>query len=120
LKEDAMSLSKRQERAKHETVGVQKTGGVDPTLWWDFAPEQRVMTIDGVMGTVTAVLDGPYPGYEEYEVVLDHGLGGGSYTASQLREAGTVTASEHHLASDDYPEMGTILHERPDPAKKVF
>lgn len=106
----------RQVRAAHETVGAQKYA-VQSELWWDFAPEQRVMTIDGVMGTVTAVLDGPYPGYEEYEVVLDHGMGGGSYTASQLREATNVTASEHHLASEDYPEMGAILFERPDPAK---
>lgn len=115
-----MSLSGRQERAKHETVGVQKTGGVDPTLWYDFVPEQRVMTIDGIAGIVTAVLDGPYPGYEEYQVVLDNGMGGGAYTASQLREADRVTAVDHHIASDDYPEMGSILFERPDPAKKVF
>jgi hypothetical protein len=112
-----MSLSGRQERAKHETTGVQKTGGVDPTLWWDFAPEQRVMTVDGIMGTVTAVYDGPYPGYEEYQVTLDNGLGGGAYTSSQLREANNVVASEHHLASDDYPEMGSVLFDRPDPAK---
>lgn len=112
-----MRVSGRLQRAKHDTIGVQKTGGVDPSVFWDFAPEQRVMTVDGIMGTVTAVLDGPYPGTEEYQVVLDHGMGGGSYTASQLREAGAVTASEHHLASDDYEELGTILFDRPDPAK---
>lgn len=112
-----MKLTGRQVRAKHETIGVQKTGGVQTDLWWDFAPEQRVMTVDGILGTVTAVIDGPHPGMEEYQVVLDNNLGGGSYTASQLREAGNVTASEHHLASDDYPEMGSILFERPDPAK---
>lgn len=112
-----MSLSGRQERAKHDTVGVQKTGGVDTSIWWDFRPEQRVMTVDGILGTVTAVLDGPYPGYEEYQVVLDDNMGGGAYTASQLREATNVTAVDHHMASDDYPEMGSILFDRPDPAK---
>jgi hypothetical protein len=115
-----MSLSGRHEHARHETVGVQKQGGVDPTLWYDFKPQQRVMTIDGILGIVTAVSDGPYPGYEEYQVTLDHGMGGGAYTSSQLREADKVTASDHHVASDDYPEMGSILFDRPDPGKKVY
>ncbi len=44
-----------------------------------------------------------------YQVEYDGGLGHGSHTASELV----------HLASEDYPEMGDILYERPDPARHV-
>lgn len=109
--------------AKHDTAQVQKVA-VDSTLWWEYKPEQRVMTIDGIAGTVTAVLDGPHPGSEAYEVRLDNGMGGGQYTASQLSRASTTTAShEHeatglHLAHEDYPELGSILYDRP-PIERV-
>jgi hypothetical protein len=99
-----------------------------------FAQGQRVMTIDGLAGRVLFVSASFSPGITEYEVVLDGGMGQGVYTASQLRAVPAdlrtappgnhlpagVTASfeaeaEAHLASEDYPEMGTVLHDRPDP-----
>jgi hypothetical protein len=99
--------------SRHDTLSVRKQS-MDTTVFHDFKTGQRVMTVDGIAGLVTAVWDGPMPGNEEYEVKLDNGLGGGQYTASQLSSVGApVMASDHHLASDDYPEMGTILHDRP-------
>jgi hypothetical protein len=114
-----MNFSGRHTRIAHDTLGVQKTGGVSSEDYWDFKPTQRVMTVDGILGTVEAVFDGPWPGAEEYQVVLDDGMGGGSYVASQLSTAAQTTASEHHLASDDYEELGTVLFDRPDPARQV-
>jgi 8-oxo-dGTP pyrophosphatase MutT (NUDIX family) len=119
-----MGLGRRNAR-QHETVGFQKNA-MDSTVFWEFKPQQQVMTVDGVPGVVTAVLDGPYPGTEAYEVTLDNGLGGGSYTASQLQPlAGTTASHDHeatglHLASDDYPEMGSILHDRPPIERMTF
>ena len=111
-----MGLGSRHARL-HQTTAVQKQA-MDTSVYWDFKPEQRVMTTDGVPGVVTAVLDGPVPGFEAYQVTLDDGLGGGQYTASQLRAAEHVVAGEHHTAQDDYPELGTILSDRPDPAQR--
>jgi hypothetical protein len=87
---------------------------VQTELWADFHEGQRVRTIDGIHGTVAAIEDGPVPGAEAYRVTLDHGLGGGVYTTSQLQAAGEAKTSEHHMATDDYPELGSILSERPD------
>jgi hypothetical protein len=109
-----MGLRSRDVR-RHETVGVQKTA-VDSSAYWDYHPNQRVMTVDGVPGRVTAVQDGPYPGTEAYLVELDRGLGGGEYRTGELRALHTVTSSEH-LASEDYPELGDILLRRPDIAR---
>lgn len=97
----------------HETMAVRKLA-MDASVFHVFKEGQQVMTIDGVPGTVTAVWDGPVAGNENYEVALVNGLGGGQYTAGQLTAMGVpTTASEHHLASDDYPELGTILYDRP-------
>jgi hypothetical protein len=103
----------------------------------EFHVGQRVVTIDGVAGRIQFVTGSFSPGVAEYQVTLDNGMGGGTYTASQLRAvpdsyqapsgphsnlpAGVTAALEAeavevHLASEDYPEMGQILHERPDPA----
>lgn len=97
----------------HNTVAVRKMA-MDASVFHVFKEGQQVMTIDGVPGTVTAVWDGPVPGNEDYEVRLVNGVGGGHYTSSQLTAVGPapVTAAEH-LASDDYPELGSILHDRP-------
>ena len=106
----------------------------------DFRVGQRVMTIDNIPGRVLFVSGSFAPGVEEYQVVLDGGMGQGAYTASQLRPlpdavrspyAGVppgllpsgVTAAldevddslDTRMASYWYPEMGTILHDRPDP-----
>ncbi len=108
----------------------------------EFATGQRVMTIDGLPGRILFIASSFSPGISEYQVMLDGGLGQGTYTASQLRalpadyRAGAnpapagllpagVTASfeteaaEQHLASDDYPEMGTVLSDRPDPGTLI-
>jgi 8-oxo-dGTP pyrophosphatase MutT (NUDIX family) len=114
-----MGLGQRGAR-RHETSGAHKHAGVRSEDYWDFAPDQHVMTVDGVGGIVTAVLDGPYPGNETYEVTLDSGLGGGQYTASQLSASDRTTASVDHTAADDYPELGSILSERPDPALQRY
>lgn len=105
------------------------TAGVDPTIYYEFRPGQRVLTREGISGTVTAVEDGPHPGSEQYVVTLDGGLGGGEYAAGELRSAPGVTAaaegqveidgvqSDLHpgrTAADDYPELGTILLDRPN------
>src|SRR5690606_22180935 len=83
-------------------------------------------TIDGP-GRVVAVHDGPFPGAEEYEIRLEGGLGGGTYDAGQITASAPVEASVGqseaagiHLASDDYPELGTLLHDRPDPASLTY
>lgn len=109
----------------------------DAALDTEFRPGQRVVTIDGVAGRIQFVTGSFAPGVAEYQVVLDNGMGGGTYTASQLRPvpdsyrapsgphanlpAGVTAAieaeaGEIHLASEDYPEMGSVLHDRPDPA----
>jgi hypothetical protein len=102
----------------HDTVGL-RTHAVNAELWHEFHAGQRVQTVDGIAGVVAAVEDGPFPGAEQYVVELDRGLGGGQYTAAQLTALGPAQASEVHTAADDYPEMGSILHDRPDIAKKA-
>ncbi|MEU6362304.1 hypothetical protein [Streptomyces albidoflavus] len=103
------------QRRHHETLGVQRLA-VRSEDYWEYRPEQRVQTSDGLPGVVQAVLDGPFPGSEEYHVVLDRGMGGGRYTASQLRPAAATTAAMEQTAAADYPELAQILVERPDPA----
>lgn len=107
----------RRQGRLHQTVAAQQS-----ETYWDYQPEQRVMTVDGP-GRVIAVSDGPFPGAEEYEIRLEGGLGGGTYTPSQITAAGPVQASVSqvdasvtHTADIDYPELGTILYDRPDPA----
>lgn len=103
---------------RHETV-ASKTAGVDPSAYWDFQPGQRVMTVDGFAGTVASVNDGPLAGTETYIVTLANNLGGGEYTASQLRATSDATGAVHHTADQDYPELGTILTDRPDIARNT-
>ncbi|MFD7835620.1 hypothetical protein [Streptomyces sp. NPDC059761] len=105
------------QRRGHQTLAVQRLA-VHSEEYWDYRPDQRVRTTDGFNGTVKAVLDGPYPGNEEYQVVLDGGMGGGAYTASQLRPAASTTAAMEQTAAADYPELAEILVERPDPARQ--
>jgi 8-oxo-dGTP pyrophosphatase MutT (NUDIX family) len=113
----------------HQTLGVQKQALVGE-VFRDFNEGDRVMTRDGYPGRVTAVLDGPYPQTETYEVTLDRGVGGGQYSASQLSkmaettaariqdvvlpaDLGPIEATTYHQATEDYPELGAILDERP-------
>jgi hypothetical protein len=102
----------------------------------DFAVGQRVRTLDGFLGRVQFVVESFAPGNVGYQVVLDGGAGGGTYLASQLRPvpegyggghqapaylpAGVHTADlDEHEASLDYPEMGDVLTERPDPGRQI-
>lgn len=107
----------------------------------DLTVGRRVQTIDGIPGRILFADAAFSPGLTEYQVVLDNGMGQGTYTASQLRPipddvrppAGAippgllpsgVTAAmepdaEAHVASADYPEMGDVLRERPDPGAVI-
>lgn len=92
---------------------------VRPEVWWEFQPRQRVLTREGIAGTVQAVVDGPGPGNETYVVTLDSGLGGGDYSASELAPLGGATATVERTAEADYPELGTVLLDRLPPAAIV-
>lgn len=99
------------ERRAHDTSGTRKQAGMVPT---EYYAKQRVITVDGLTGTVASVSVSPF-GVEDYEVILDHGMGGGIYSTSQLSPAPTQhEAVGVHLASDDYPILRDILADRPD------
>lgn len=121
---------------KHATrLSQQHQAASDP----GFAVGQRVQTIDGLPGRVLFAAASFSPGLTEYEVMLDHGMGQGTYTATQLRllpadfrsgpqgsnlPAGVTAAFEAeaadaHTADLDYPEMGDILRDRPDPGQQI-
>lgn len=126
--------------ARHSTR-LSRLNGHDAALDPAWAAGQRVMTIDGIAGQVLFTSAAFSPGITEYEVILDGGLGQGTYTASQLRPlpdgyraapgkvppgllpagvtAGLEAEAEIRLASDDYPEMGAVLHDRPDPGSVI-
>lgn len=106
-----------------------------------FRQGQRVRTADGFLGRILFVTEAFSPGAEAYEVQLDDGSGGGTYLASQLRPvpesfggghqapaylpAGVTAALEAeadldaHTADLDYPEMGSVLTDRPDPGRVI-
>lgn len=111
-----MGLGSRR-ASRHDTEALRKLAGMRAETYWDHAPGDRVMTCDGIPGVVTAVLDGFSPGSESYEVKLDGAAGGGLYSSGQLRQtAGGVEANTIHTADQDYPMLGNILRDRPDPA----
>jgi hypothetical protein len=100
---------------------TQHVGGIRSEDYWDFQPGEHVMTIDGFPGVVDQVEDGPIAGAENYLVTLDNGMGGGNYSASMLSKMPSSRAAAGvHLAVEDYPELGSILDERPDPGKMTF
>ena len=97
----------------HETLNAQRYA-VRSEDYADFTVDQHVMTVDGFPGTVTAVLDGPFPGTEAYRVSLDNDMGGGDYRTGDLTPMAGTTAAGLHQAAEDYPELGDILTQRPD------
>jgi hypothetical protein len=122
--------------AQHETLTMQRHALVGE-VYSDFKIGSRVMTIDGLPGKVTAVSDGPFPSLEDYTVLLDNGMGGGTYTSGQLRPLAETTASRveasevyasipveavtEHAANIDYPELEDILERRlPNENIRVF
>jgi hypothetical protein len=66
----------RRTARQHETI--RSEAGVQSEDYADFKMRERVMTCDGYPGRITAIHDGPYPGNEAYEVMLDGGMGGGT------------------------------------------
>lgn len=127
-------------QAVHDTTAMQKNSVQGDVEYGDFVVGDRVMTIDGIAGRVANVAYGPFRSLEEYEVVLDNNMGGGTYTAGQLSplgQQGTVSvlsveaeaqltaqlieASTGHTANHDYPELGDILETRlPNENIKVY
>ena len=90
-----------------------RTAGVPVGAYSDFRPGQRVMTVDGFPGRVVEVLEGPHS--NRIEVVLDNGMGGGTYDDSMLTPLNErSSAVAPRTADQDYPELGTILTDRPD------
>jgi hypothetical protein len=123
--------------ARHDTRASAAHQGAADT---SFRAGQRVRTIDGLIGRILEVTESWAPGNTAYQVVLDNGMGGGTYLESQLRPVGEDYGGLHqapanlpaslgsadgdapedaHLASADYPEMGSVLHDHPDPAHQI-
>jgi 8-oxo-dGTP pyrophosphatase MutT (NUDIX family) len=115
-------------RLAHETLGFLRHAS-SAGASWEFQPGDRVLA-DGLPGVVASVDDTNPVGIESYQVTLDNGLGGGEYTAAQLSRPGSATAAlvDSQVASDAlspveatsqltaafyYPELGTILEDRP-------
>jgi 8-oxo-dGTP pyrophosphatase MutT (NUDIX family) len=122
--------------AFHDTRVMQKNAAFAEEMT-DFREGDRVMTVDGFPGKVTAVLYGPYQGTESYQVELDNDMGGGDYATGQLKpltqrvsslvEAVDYTSSipaeavTSHTADTDYPELETILTDRlPNENIKIY
>lgn len=95
-----------------------KIAGAGPLA--DYQVGQRVMTREGYPGTVNDILEGPSD-LTTLWVTLDGGLGGGEYAEAEVQPlsepvtAGRIDASIEHTASDDYPELGSILTDRLPP-----
>jgi hypothetical protein len=92
---------------------------VDPRLWYEYRPGQRVMTRERVAGTVTAVEDGSRAGDETYLVRLDGGLGGGEYASSELAPLGEQATASGGTAAEHYPGLAGVLVDRPPMAPSV-
>jgi len=81
--------------------------GVRSEDYWEWRPGQRVQTQDGLLGTVEAVEDGPFPQTEQYAVIYDGDLGHGWHMAGQLRSVG-ARESEGGLGrtvASEYPGL---------------
>src|SRR6185437_16337297 len=59
-----------------------------------FHVNQRVVTPEGLTGRILLVTESFSPGNTEYQVVLDSGMGGGTYLTSQLQPVPDSLRSE--------------------------
>lgn len=112
-----MGLGRRDAR-RHDTAAIQSFTAASGDSG-GYSVGQQVMTLDGFPGTIEAISSGFSPGSDVYHVALDGGLGGGEYTETQISTVSSTSAqvaeaSSIHTAADDYPELGTILVDRPD------
>ena len=114
-------------RLSHDTRLARKHA-VRPEEYYDFQVGEAVIA-DGFPGRVVAVLDGVFARNESYQVVLDNGMGGGEYDTRQLyRAPARVAAAQEDVATPEldpfegaerttaalwYPELGSILEDRP-------
>lgn len=93
-----------------------KIAGAPPLA--DFQRGQRVMTREGYPGVIDDVHEGPAD-LTTYWVTLDAGQGGGQYAEGEIQPLAELStarsANVDHTAADDYPELGSILSERPPP-----
>lgn len=104
--------------ARHETVASARHA-LTEQQYWEYQPGARVMTVDGP-GRVEAVHSGPFAGAEDYQIALEGGLGGGTYSTGQITALLSSQAAGEHTAAEDYPELGTVLQDRPDPASLTY
>ena len=109
---------------KHSTRVVREAVQYEPFEDWTVG--QRVVTQDGLLGTVVAVQHGPFLQTQKYEVVYDGGMGQGQHTAVELTAAVTpmvASRSEANreseaglgrtVAAEDYPELAGVVEEWP-------
>ena len=134
-----MSISQRRAAlTHHDTEAARRVAGVDPTIFWAYKPGDRVLSREGLLGTVQDVLDGPNAGDNIYIVALDAGMGGGEYGENEISpapgsrvavrsfgepdedlEPREAVGDQPHVASEDYPELAHILVDRPPLAHAV-
>lgn len=108
-------------RSAARTVQHEKLSSVDifnqPDTY-EFAPGQRVHTVDGLFGVVQAVLGNSFGAQESYEVNLEGGMGQGEYSATQITAAHEVEGSIETTgtAAEFYPELQAAITDHPNPA----
>lgn len=78
----------------------QHQAGVDAEQYWEFRPGDRVMTPEGIPGTVTDVEDSFAGSNEHYLVTLDDDLGGGEYSGEELTKISVKTAAVYMVVDD--------------------
>ena len=103
---------------------MQHQAGRDPNLYLDFQVSARVMTKEAFPGSIVDIHEGPGPRATSYCVLLANGMGEGEWAESDLtplvqRAASSSVAVGEHTAADDYPELGTILIDRPPLAHSI-
>lgn len=103
--------------AGHDTAALRAHAGTPEYLYAEARPGDRVRVKEGYTGVVDDVLDGP-PHVMTYFVTLDDNQGGGEWGPGEVTVIGSAEAasqveSDIKTAADDYPELGTVLSDRP-------